>query len=65
MIAQKRKEEYSQVIAHIRTRLRFALLRSSLAAIRGERGRRNHQKVDELSDIQFGLIPELNTYETY
>ena len=65
MIAQKRKEEYSKVISHIRTRLRFALLRSSLAAIRGERGRRNHQKIDELSDIQFGLIPELNTYETY
>ena len=34
-IAEKRKEPYASVKMYIRTKLRFALLRSTLAAIRG------------------------------
>ena len=34
-IAEKRREPYASVITYIRTKLRFALLRSTLAAIRG------------------------------
>ena len=34
-IAEKRREPYASVITYIRTTLRFALLRSTLAAIRG------------------------------
>ena len=34
LVSDKRKEKYSDVINHIRTRLRFALLRSILIAIR-------------------------------
>ena len=37
-IASKREEVYSHVISHLRTRLRFALLKSVLIAIRGVRG---------------------------
>jgi len=34
-IAEKRREPYESVMTYIRTKLRFALLRSALAAIRG------------------------------
>jgi len=34
-IAEKRREPYASSITYIRTKLRFALLRSTLAAIRG------------------------------
>ena len=34
-IAEKRREPYASVITYIRTKLRFALLKSTLAAIRG------------------------------
>ena len=40
-IAEKCREPYASVITYIRTKLRFALLRSTLAAIRGFRGKRN------------------------
>ena len=39
MIAVKKGENYSQVINFVRTRLRFALLRSVLIAVRGSRGK--------------------------
>ena len=41
LVADKRNEKYSEVINHIRTRLRFALLKSILVAIRGARGKRS------------------------
>ena len=36
-ISTRTKEPYSEVISHLRTRLRFALLRSCLIALRGNR----------------------------
>jgi len=41
-IAEKRREPYASVITDIRTKLRFALLRSTLAAIRELRGKRSN-----------------------
>ena len=38
-VAMRAEEKYSQVINHLRTRLRFALLRACLIALRGERKR--------------------------
>ena len=38
-IAAKRGESYSHVMSFVRTRLRFALLRSVLIAVRGSRGK--------------------------
>ena len=38
LISSKRGEKYSDVVNHIRTRIRFSLLKSVLIAVRGERG---------------------------
>ena len=62
LIATKRGEEYSHVVSHIRTRLRFALLRCTLVAIRGERGRQRRRE-SPLSDVSFNLVPERDSYE--
>ena len=62
LIATKRKEAYSDVIGHIRTRLRFALLRSTLVAVRGVRGKGTSDESN--MDISFNLIPSEQCYET-
>ena len=65
LISVKRGEEYSHVVSYVRTRLRFALLRCTLIAIRGERGRRRRKETDlPLSEVSFNLIPEQASYET-
>ena len=66
LISAKRGEEYSHVVSHIRTRLRFAILKCTLIAIRGEHGknRRNQQSVP-LSDVSFNLVPEQAAYESW
>ena len=64
-IAEKTKESYSQVMGHIRTRLRFALLKATLVATRGYRGRcATSSQESEEDDIDFNLIPEEVAYET-
>jgi len=47
-IAEKQREQHASVITYIRTKLRFALLRSTLAAIRGFRGKRSDVHLQEL-----------------
>ena len=39
MMSEKRGERYESVITFMRVNLRFALLRSTLIAVRGERGK--------------------------
>ena len=39
LVALKKNEKYADVMNHIRTRLRFSLLKSILIAIRGARGK--------------------------
>ena len=56
LIANKTGESY------MRTRLRFALLRSTLVAIRGYRGRVEKDKEEPLGDISFNLIPEVRDF---
>jgi len=56
-IAEKFSELYASVITYIRTKLRFALLRSTLAAICGFRGKRSDVHLQDLTDIDFSLIP--------
>jgi len=58
-IAEKCREPYASVIMYIRTKLRFALLRSTLAAIRGCRGKRSDVHLQDLTDIDFSLIARL------
>ena len=56
LIAEKRKDDYSEIMAYIRTRVSFNLLRSILTALRGVRGKR-WNKADPISSIEFSLIP--------
>ena len=39
MIANVKNEKYENVVFHLRVRLRFAFLRSTLMELRGQRGR--------------------------
>jgi len=57
-IAEKCRELYASVITYIRTKLRFALLRSTLAAIRGFCGKQYDVHLQDLTDIDFSLIPK-------
>ena len=63
LISTKRGELYSEVVNFIRTKLRVALLRSTLVAIRGERGKRRKMRDTALEDLSLNLIPERSTYE--
>ena len=56
-ITDIKSEQYEDVIYHLRVRLRFAILRSTLMAVRGQRGKRL-KGLDGLEDISFNLIPE-------
>ena len=55
----KKKTRYQDVVGHLRTKIRFALLRSSLVALRGYRGKTS--KDVSISDVSFGLIPATPT----
>jgi len=46
------------MMTYIRMKLRFALLRSTLAAIPGFRDRRNDVHLQNDTDIDFSLIPK-------
>ena len=58
LISEKRKEEYSHVVNYIRTRLRFALLKSTVTALRGVRSRRSDHTTTPMSSISYNLIQE-------
>ena len=62
LIAFKTNENYSHVMKHLRTRLRFALMKAMLVAIRGTRGSfRDKTNEYHLSNISFNLIPKSKT----
>ncbi len=66
LVAERRNERYADVINHIRTRLRFSLLKSILVAVRGARGKRLKPWEEEhLHNISFNLVPYVKTYEGY
>ena len=62
LIAANRNEKTSLVLAYIRTKLSFALLKSVLIAIHGIRGKQM-KKNTPISELAFGLIPSEDTYE--
>ncbi len=62
VISKKKKEDYADVMKHIRTRIRFAILRGTLIAIRGDRGRKKRQHTP-ISDLAYNLIPD--SYEIH
>ena len=63
LISLRRNERYEDVINFIRVKVRFALLKSVLMAIRGIRGKQKIGKGLPISSISFGLIPEHPHYE--
>ena len=62
LIALKTKEEYPQVMNHLRTRLRFTLLRSTLIALRGEKGKAK-KPTGSITELSFNMLPEMPSYE--
>ena len=58
LIAEKRHENYADVLNYIRTRLRFCLLKSTLTALRGIRGRQRKEETTPLSSISYNLIDD-------
>ena len=63
LLSYKRNEKYSHVIAYIRTKVRFALLKSTLISIRGIRGKKRNYTTP-ISEVSFGLIPSEKHYES-
>ncbi len=61
-IAAKRGELYSHVMGFVRTRLRFALLRSVLIAVRGVRGKTIREP--GVGYVAFNLIPSSEPYDS-
>ena len=58
LIARKRKEKYCDVVKHVRTRIRFAMLRTTLIALRGYRETKMDSKHETpLSEVSYNLIP--------
>ena len=56
-IAEEKNEKYEDVIFHLRVRLRFGILRSTLMALRGQRGK-TMKKIENIEETSFNLIPE-------
>ena len=56
------KHVHTHVMRHLRTRLRFALLRATLVAVRGYRGQKGRSEEIEIEDISFNLIPEMKDF---
>ena len=63
LIANKTNEEYSKVVSHMRTRLRFTLLKSTLLGIRGVRGKARKTRVN-ITELDFNTIPDVPSYVT-
>ena len=58
LIARKKKERYCDVVRHGRTRIRFAILGTTLIALRGYRGKKIDMKHETpLSEVSYNLIP--------
>ena len=62
LLAEKRGEEYSHVMNFVRTKIRFSILKSTLIAIRGVRGKQRRGDMP-ISEISRNLIPERPAYE--
>ena len=63
LTAAKTKEDYSQVMCNIRTRLSIDIMRSVLVAVRGVRGKGKKAWTAPISSVSFNLIPEEKSYE--
>ena len=60
LISVKTGECYADVMRHVRTRLRFVLLKTCLIAIRGVRGNSKSIYEESVEEVSFNLIPLMN-----
>ena len=65
LIAAKTGEAYSHVMKFLRTRLRFALLRCTVIAVRGTRGKMLDREEMDVGEVSFNLIPEAPSADSY
>ena len=56
LIATKRNESYADVISYIRKKLRFSLLKATLVALRGYRGKKPPSGSINISEVEFNLV---------
>ena len=63
-LSHKRGEDYAAIMCYMRTRIRFSILRSTLIAVRGERGRCQPSALP-ISATSFNLIPATMDYECF
>ena len=61
LIAKKRNILYSEAVSYVRRRVRFSILRTTLIALRGYRGK--DAKPVDLKDEDLNLIPSSSRYE--
>ena len=61
LISKKRNENYADVMNVIRTKIRFSLMKTTLVAVRGERGRSSRE--NHTSDVSYNTIPNVAEYE--
>ena len=52
LVSEKRKVSFGSVMTHIRTWLRFALLRSVVTALRGVRGSKSGSGMKDLPNVK-------------
>ena len=64
LISSRRDARYTDIMRYIRTRLRFALLRTVLASVRGVRGKRSDRGAASIANTSFNMIPHSNQYES-
>ena len=60
-ISEKRQEKYCDTMACIRKRLRFCILRGTLIALRGYRGRKSSDKTIPINAVDFSLVPGIRS----
>ena len=65
LIAEKKKERYSDVMNCMRTKLSFTMLKSVLLSVRGSKGKPSKHAETPLSYVSYNLIPEMKSYESY
>jgi hypothetical protein len=61
LIAKKRNILYSEAVSYVRRRIRFSILRTTLIALRGYRGK--DAKLTNISEEDLNLIPTVSRYE--
>ena len=61
--SRKTGQQYADVMRFLRTRMRFDLLRTTIIALRGDRGKRRPQP-ESVEELDLNLVPEGQSYQS-